>query len=99
MNGFMVLPSFSRRLQLWSCGFGRGEELGGTKVPRRDSNPYSSAEFCESLTCSSRTIAASANRCFQFHKRSQYLIGANDETVSVTMRVDNPDRSAFKVES
>ena len=31
------------------------------------------------------------NRSFQFRKRSQLFIGAHDETLSVTMRVHNPN--------
>jgi len=30
-------------------------------------------------------------RPFQFHKRSQDFIGAHDETLSIAMRVSNPD--------
>ena len=33
---------------------------------------------------------------FQFHKRSQYFIGAHNEALSVAMRVHNPNRSPFK---
>jgi hypothetical protein len=40
-----------------------------------------------------------ANRPFQFQKRSQYFFGADDETLSVAIRVHNPDRSAFKIQS
>ena len=36
---------------------------------------------------------------FQFHGRSHLFIGANDETLSVTMSVHNPDRSPFKIRS
>jgi len=36
---------------------------------------------------------------FQFHERRQYFIGTHDETLSVVpMRVNNPDRSPFKIE-
>jgi len=38
------------------------------------------------------------NRPFQFHKRSQYFIGANNETLSLAMRVHNPDRSPFAIQ-
>jgi hypothetical protein len=37
------------------------------------------------------------NGAFQFQKCSQYFIGTNDETLSVAMRVNNPDRSAFNI--
>jgi hypothetical protein len=34
------------------------------------------------------------NRRFEFEKRGQYFVGANDESLSViAMRVSNPDRS------
>jgi hypothetical protein len=32
-------------------------------------------------------------RPFQFHERSQYFFGADDETLSVAMCVHNPDRT------
>jgi hypothetical protein len=34
----------------------------------------------------------------RFHECSQYFIGAQDETLPVTMRIHNPDRSCFNVE-
>jgi hypothetical protein len=34
------------------------------------------------------------NRLFQFHQRSQDFIGTHDETLSVAMRVHDPDRIA-----
>jgi len=37
------------------------------------------------------------NRTFQFQKRSQLFIGANDEPFSVTVRVNNPDCSPFGI--
>jgi len=38
------------------------------------------------------------NRPFQFHKRSQLFICAHDETVSVAMRVNDPDRLPLKID-
>jgi len=32
-------------------------------------------------------------RALQFHEHRQYFIGANDESLSVAMRVNNPNRS------
>ena len=44
--------------------------------------------------------SAASNRRFQFQKRSQLFIRAHNETLSVVaMRVNNPDRSPFKIES
>ena len=38
------------------------------------------------------------NSPFQFLERSQYFFGVDDETLSVAMRVHNPDHSPLKVE-
>jgi hypothetical protein len=38
-------------------------------------------------------------RPFEFQERSQNFIGVHDETLSVAMRVHNPDRSPFKNQS
>jgi len=38
-------------------------------------------------------------RPLQFQKRKQYFIGSHDEVISVAMRVHNPDRSPFNIES
>jgi hypothetical protein len=38
------------------------------------------------------------NRRFKFHKRRQNLVCTHNETLSAAaMRVNNPDRSAFKI--
>jgi hypothetical protein len=37
------------------------------------------------------------NRPSKFNKRSQRFVCAHDETLSVTMHVDNPDRSPFGI--
>ncbi len=40
----------------------------------------------------------SVNRRFQFNKRGQFFIRANDETLPVaTMRVNNPDCSSVRI--
>jgi hypothetical protein len=37
---------------------------------------------------------------FQFYERTEYLISADDETPSVAaVRVHNPDRSSFEIDS
>jgi len=38
-------------------------------------------------------------RPLQFHERSQHFIGTHDETLSVAMCVNNPDRPPFKIEN
>jgi hypothetical protein len=38
-------------------------------------------------------------RPFEFQKRSEDFIGAHDETLSVAMCVNDPDRSPFNIES
>jgi len=37
-------------------------------------------------------------RALQFHERSQFFIGVHDETLSVAMRVHNPDASALAID-
>ena len=39
------------------------------------------------------------NRYFQFQKRGQLFIGTHNETLSVAMRVNNPDCSSFNIQS
>ena len=36
-------------------------------------------------------------RPLQFQKRSQHFLGTYDETLSVAMRVNNPDRSHLRI--
>jgi len=36
-------------------------------------------------------------RRVQFHKRGQQFICAHDETLSVAMRISNPDRSPVRI--
>jgi len=52
---------------------------------------------------SARTLLDQTHREFvyrglQFHERSQQFIGADNETLSVAMRVHNPGRSPFKIQ-
>jgi hypothetical protein len=37
-------------------------------------------------------------RPLQFHERSQHFIGADDETLPVAMRVNNPDCAPFAIQ-
>jgi hypothetical protein len=46
-----------------------------------------------------KTTCHPRDRHFQFQKRGQLLIRSHDETLSVaTVRVNNPDRSPFKIQ-
>jgi len=38
-------------------------------------------------------------RPLQFDESSQHLIGPDDEAISMTLRVHNPDRSPFTVQA
>ena len=38
-------------------------------------------------------------RPLQFDERSQHFIGPDDEALSITVRVHNPDRSLFTVQA
>jgi hypothetical protein len=47
----------------------------------------------------SKQFAASADRGFEFQKRSQLFIGVHNETLSVVaVCINNPDRSTFAVD-
>jgi hypothetical protein len=50
------------------------------------------SNFISSATQSSERSAGS-NRRIEFHKRSQLFIRLHNETLSIAMRVNNPDRS------
>jgi hypothetical protein len=43
----------------------------------------------------SKQFASNTNRPFQFHKRSQLLVGVHNKAPSVAVRIDNPDRVAI----
>jgi hypothetical protein len=81
------------------CGLEGGKEPAG-KCPPPDSDPFSETEFAENLSCLSSQFAASASGRFQFNKRSQLFVATGDKPLSVVaMRVTNPDRSPFTIES
>jgi len=40
---------------------------------------------------------ANKNRPFPFQKRVQLFVGSNDQPLTVATRIDNPDRSPFKI--
>jgi len=47
-------------------------------------------------------IKVTANSCVALssvHKRSEHFIGAHNETLSVAVRVNDPDRSAVNVQN
>ena len=84
---------FPRRVNSAIAGLEEAKNLAGESPPA-DSDPLSDAESGENYANLSNQFAASANHGFEFEKRSQQFIRANDETFSVvTMRVCNPDRS------
>jgi hypothetical protein len=80
-------------LTLRSAGLKKGKKAPGEKLPAL--TPVSrQRRVWKNLACSSSTITASADRRFQFHKRSQFFIRAHNETFSVAaMCVCNPSRS------
>jgi len=53
------------------------------ECPPPDSDPFSDAQFAKSLACLSRQFAASADRRFEFKKRSQLFIRSRNEPLSV----------------
>jgi hypothetical protein len=80
----------------------------GKKTPRESALlPYpgiqifwNGDEFGKNAASLSKQFAASANRQFEFEKRSQLFIRPHNETLSVvTMCVSNPDRSPVGIKS
>jgi len=69
------------------------------------SEPSSGSDRRESTRRSQRVVKYDqahrelVYRPLQFNKRSQHFIGSDDETLSVAMRVHNPDRSPFTVQA
>jgi hypothetical protein len=59
--------------------------------------PGALAHFCVAITIS--THRELVYRPLQFQKRSQYFFGTHYETLSVAMRVHNPDCSALGIDS
>jgi len=76
--------------------------LNGKNVGNKNVAPNDRASVglpCPS-TQAEMALTSKANRCFEFDKRRQLLIGTHDEPLSVVpMRVSNPDCSAFAVQS
>jgi hypothetical protein len=94
MDSWFFLPFPRAVLDLWNRGSGRGEEPGGAKGLRLIQIRFSDAEFGKNAANLSNQFAASSNRRFQFHKRSQLLLRTHNETLPVvTMCVCNPERS------
>jgi hypothetical protein len=94
MHGSSFL--FPRCVDSVVCRSGRGEEPRGANVPCLIQIRLSDAEFGKNVANLSNQFAVTANRRFQFHKRSQLFIGTHNEPLSVVaMRVCNPNRSPF----
>jgi hypothetical protein len=95
----MVFLSFPRR-GFWKCGSGRGEEPGGQEGLHLIQIPLAPLSLTEIIPARQANSPQARGRRFQFQKCSQLLIGVHDETLSIiTMRVHNPNRSPFKVQS
>jgi hypothetical protein len=88
---------FPRRIGSVVAGLEEAKDLAG-KSSHLIQDRLSDAEFGKNLACLSSQFAASANRRFEFHKRSQLFIRLHNETLSVVaMCVCNPDRSAVGI--
>jgi hypothetical protein len=89
---------FPRCIAFCDGGSGRGEEPGGEIRPPPDSDPFNDGEFGRNLANLSNQFAASANRPFQFQKRSQLFVRTHNKAPSVaTVRVSNPNRSPLGI--
>jgi hypothetical protein len=75
-----------------------GEKTDAPLHSTKFQDRLSDVEFGKNPASLSSQFAASANRRFQFHKRTQFLICAHNETLSVVaVRVCNPDRSPLGI--
>ena len=93
-NGFIDnFLSFSRRIGSAVAGLEEAKNLAG-KVLRLIQDRLSDAECGKNAAKLSNQFAASANRRFEFKKRSELFICTHDKALPVAaMRVSNPDRS------
>src|SRR5215467_14293691 len=89
---------FPRRVNSAIVGLNEGKEAVGRSALSRI-QVLVSVLFAKNLANLASQFGARANRRFEFHKRSQHFIGTNDETLSVAVRVHNPDRAPFNIES
>jgi hypothetical protein len=81
------------RLQVWEEAKNLAEES-----PPPDPDSLSDAELGKNLANLSSQFATTTNHRFQFQKRSQFFIRADNETLFVVaMRVCTPDRSPFTI--
>jgi len=83
MDSWFFLRFPRAALDLWNRGSGRGEEPGGAKSLRLIQIRFSDAEFCKNVANLSNQFAANANRRFEFHERSQFLIRPHNEPLPV----------------
>src|SRR5262249_79758 len=90
MFGFLSLQRLS---QTCSRACARASRAGKTPLP--ESDPVSRGAVLKKSRLLIKTIRCEARTArFQFQKRSQYFIGAHNETFSVVaVCVNNPDRS------
>jgi hypothetical protein len=86
-NFLLCERAFRSRLTLRKEGQGRSRGRHLTHLAR--------LPLWQTATVSVNTIFAC--RRFRFHKSSQHFIGTHDKTLSVAMRVNNPDCSPFAI--
>jgi len=89
---------FPRRVNSAIVGLNEGKEAVGRNALSRI-QILVSVLFAKNLANLASQFGARANRRFEFHKRSQLFICSYYEMLCVAMCVNNPDRSAFKIQS
>jgi hypothetical protein len=91
----LVVPGGST---LGSAHLKKGKKAPGEKPPALTPVP-DNAECGKNLACSSRQLAASADRRFKISKRAELFIRTHDKPLSVVaMRVCDPDCSPLGVD-
>jgi hypothetical protein len=89
--------SFPASLHFSNCGSGGGEEPGGGNVLRLIQIRLATPSLRKSHPLVKLNPASSANRRFKSQKSSQDFIRVHNETLSLAVRVSNPDRSPARI--
>ena len=92
---FLSSPPLSWFLGLWVRKRQRTERGEGSPPP--DSNPFSNGEFAKNLVRASKTIRRKRESPIPLPKTASTFHRHVRQTLSVAMRVHNPDRSPVKM--
>jgi hypothetical protein len=78
-------------------GSERGEEPSSESPPPDFRSALVKPSLAKIALACQDSSPAKANRRFEFQKRSQLFIRTHNETLSVAVSINNPDRAVFKI--